>query len=266
MKRIRRPAGENAVKGAHRLRVWAFGVGLLMVGTFGAYLLGRLAAHTLLLPATLARPAVGQAPDLVGRELDEARREAEGAASGLDVLGVAYATEVDSGKVLIQYPPEGLPLESGKPIEVIVSAGPGRRRMPDVAGLPEKAALALLTRAGVKASRVVTVAQRGAEQGTVVFTRPEAGAALADGDSAVVSVSRGGDVIEVPNLPGKTPQEAAVILQGAQLGVGKTSLAEGEDSPGELVVVGQDPPAGGLATNGSTVNLRLGRSPVGDED
>ncbi len=254
------------MKGAHRLRVWAVGVGLLLVGTLGAYLLGRLAAHTLFLPAALSRPAVEQAPDLVGRELGEARREVEGAPGGLDVLGVAYATEVDSGKVLFQYPPEGLPLESGKPIEVIVSAGPGRRRMPDVAGLSEKAAVGLLERAGIHAPRVVMVAERGAEQGTVVFTRPEAGAPLADADSVLVGVSRGGDVIEVPNLAGKTPEEAGVILEGAQLSVGRTTFAEGEDSPGALVVVGQDPPAGGLATSGSAVNLRLGRSAESGEE
>jgi serine/threonine-protein kinase len=256
----------DSAKNARRLGTWAIGVSLLIVGTFGAYLLGRLAAHTLLLPAGLSRPSLGQAPDLVGKSLDEARRDVEETSGGLDVLGVAYASEVDSGKVLFQYPPEGLPLEPGKPIEVLVSAGPGRRRMPDLTGLPEKAAVALLARAGVAAPRVATVAEPGMEQGAVASTQPEAGAALAAGDSVLVNVSRGGDVIEVPNLAGKTPEEAALILEGAQLSVGKTTFTEDEGSPGGLVVVGQDPPAGGLATSGSAVNLRLGRSAGNGEE
>jgi serine/threonine-protein kinase len=238
---------------------------LLAIGTGGAYALGRLAATSLLLPGGLSGSSVEQAPNLVGRDLDEARRKTEGVAGGLDVLGEAYAGEVDSGKVLFQYPPDGLPLEPGKPIEVIVSAGPGARRMPDVAGLPQSSALELLGQAGVKTPHVVTVAEPGAEQGSVVFTEPPAGAPLAETDSVVVGVSRGGNIIEVPNLAGKTPEEAGIILQGAQLRIGETAFAEGEDSPGELVVVGQDPPAGGLAASGSAVNLRLGRSSGGPE-
>jgi serine/threonine-protein kinase len=257
---------EERAKAIRRARVWVVGLGLLVVGTFGAYLLGRLAAHSLLLPAAFSRPGVGEAPDLVGKDLDEARREMDGVVGGLDVLGVSYATEVDSGKVLFQYPPEGLPLEPGKPVEVLLSAGPGRRRMPDVTGLPEKAGVALLERAGVKALRIATVSEPGTERGAIVSTQPEAGAAWTGADSVVVNVSRGGDVIEVPNLAGKTPEEAGLILEGAQLSVGKTTFAEDEDSPGGLVVVGQDPPAGGLATSGSAVDLRLGRSPDGGED
>jgi serine/threonine-protein kinase len=263
-------AGQAGAKGgAHaadpaaarpRGRVWALGLALLLTATLGAYLLGRLAAHALLLPASLSRAGVSAAPDLVGRELEDARSEAQDAGAGLDVLGVAYAAEVDSGKVLSQYPAEGLPLEPGKPVEVIVSAGPGTRRMPDLQGLPESDARTLLAQLGAEAPRVEAEAEPGVAQGTVVSTRPPADASLAPGDSVVLSVSRGETIVEVPNLRGKSLEEAAAILQEAQLRAGETAFDEGSESAEALVVVGQEPPAGGLAASGSAVNLRLGRS------
>lgn len=248
-----------------RGRVWALGLALLLTATLGAYLLGRLAAHALLLPASLSQAAAA-APDLVGRELEDARREAQEAGAGLDVLGVAYAAEMDSGKILSQYPAEGLPLEPGKPVEVIVSAGPGTRRMPDLQGLPELEARMLLVQLGIEAPRVEALAEPGAAQGTVVSTRPAAGAPLAPGDSVVLSVSRGETIVEVPNLRGKSPEEAAAILQGAQLRVGEATFDGGSESPDALVVIGQEPPAGGLAASGSVVNLRLGRSRESGEE
>jgi serine/threonine-protein kinase len=233
-----------------------------LIGTLGAYVLGRLAAHSLLFPTRLARADVEHAPDLVGRELEEARAKAQSAAGGLDVLGLAYSAEVDSDAVLFQYPAAGMPVEPGKPIEVVVSAGAGSRRMPDVTGLPDSTALAVLRSAGAGGARVRSVAEPGTEKGTVVFTEPAAGAPLAGQDPVVVGVSRGGDIIEVPNLAGKTADEATRILEGAQLRVGRTELTGSGEGPGELVVVGQDPPAGGLAASGSAVDLRLGRAPA----
>ncbi len=57
-----------------RARTWAVGLGLLLLGTLGAWALGREAADLLLLPATLTRESRPEVPDLVGEELEGARR------------------------------------------------------------------------------------------------------------------------------------------------------------------------------------------------
>ena len=252
-----------------RARTWAIGLGFLLIGTFGAFLLGRLAANSLVLPVKLTGREARQAPDLVGTRLEEARRKAEDAGAGLDVLGLAFGTEVDSGEVFFQYPPPGLAVEGGKPIEVLVSAGSGSRRVPDVVELPETSALALLEAAGVRLAHIRRVAQGGFEKGLVIATEPPGGALLGADDSLVVLISLGGVTVEVPNVIGKSLQEAGTILEEAQLRIGEARLT-GEGAPdgaaessGSAIVIMQDPPAGGLANAGTAVSLRLRERPSG---
>nr|MBA2564367.1 PASTA domain-containing protein [Gemmatimonadota bacterium] len=255
-----------------RARIWAVGMASLLLATVGAFALGREAAEFALLPATLTRERAQSVPNLVGRPLKDARERAAEVGSAVDVLGLAYDADVDSGEVVVQYPPEGLALEPGKPIEVLIGAGAGRRRAPDLDGLPLQSALAVLKAAGVPLARVRYVAA-GREEGSVLATRPAAGAVLGDADSVVVEVSRGGVVVEVPDVVGRTRGEAVSILRAAQLrfrivdlegsaAVGTPSSA-GEDSAGAAEipgnrVVSQDPPPGGLARTGTPVVLRLG--------
>jgi beta-lactam-binding protein with PASTA domain len=249
------------VKG-RRAQTWALGLVFLLIGTAGAFALGRLAAKTMLVPDRLSGSVPGPAPDLVGRPLARAREEAEDVAGGLDVLGVAYSSDVDSGDVLAQYPPEGMPVERGKPIEVVVSAGSGRRRVPELSGLTEESARDLLAAVGIPLAGVRAVVDGGFEKGTVVSTEPSAGSPLSEKDSVTLAVSRGGAIVEVPNLAGRSQSEAADLLQGTQLRPGEVTFEKGEDEDvGEPVVVGQDPPAGGLAESGTAVDLRMGRAP-----
>ena len=242
-----------------RFRTWTVGLAVLVIGTLGAFIVGRLAANFFLLPATLTRESRSDVPDLVGRELEDAREEVEDAGAALDVLGLVYSAEADSGAVVFQYPPQGLPLEKGKPVEVIVAAGQGERRMPDLVELPEASALAMLETAGIPVAGVRGAVHEGFEKGTVISTDPPAGAPLGAQDSVVVVVSRGDAIVEVPSLIGKSPEEAAAMLQGAHLRVGETTFAEPAGGGGAVVVLGQDPPAGGLARTGAAVNLHLGQ-------
>jgi serine/threonine-protein kinase len=261
------------------------GLAFLVAATGGAFALGRLVADAVLLPATLARSGVPDVPDLVGRDVEEARRRAADAGVGLDVLGVAYSDRVDSGEVLVQHPAEDLALEPGKPIEVLISAGPGRLRVPDVQGLPQPAAVEMLRIAGVPVAGVRRVAGEGVEAGSVVATVPPAGTPIEVGDSIVLAVSRGGTVVEVPDLVGKSAEEARAVLRSVGLGPrwvrpgggagegGGEGAADGAgtaaaDTAGagdaaapEGVVIAQDPPGGGLARTGGTVTLRIGPRP-----
>lgn len=243
-----------------RSRVWAVGLGLLLLATAGAFVLGREAAEAVLIPAALGRGgAAREAPDLVGRRLDEARRRAVEAGSSLDVLGMAYGPEADSGEVLEQFPPEGMPLEDGEALEVIVSAGAGVRRVPDVRGFSEADARSLLDGAGIRVSASQRVDAEGAAEGVVAGTRPDVGSPLEADAAVTLLVSRGGAVVEVPDVRGRTREEAAKALTAVRLAVGRVSGGTLDAEPAEgQVVVRQSPPAGGLARSGSTVDLELG--------
>ena len=247
------------MKGA-RARIWTVGVALLAMATVGAFVLGHMAADVLLLPATLTREGRREVPDLVGRSVESARERAEDAGSAVDLLGLAYSAERDSGEVLFQYPLAGMPLEPGQPVEVVVSAGRGGRRVPDVRELSERSAREVLQVAGIPVAGVAPVAEEGFEEGMVVSTEPPAGARVARGDSVVLRVNRGVAIVEVPELIGKRQEEAGEILQDANLRVGRTTFEEQEPA-GSVIVLRQDPPAGGLARAGAAVDLHLGSAP-----
>jgi beta-lactam-binding protein with PASTA domain len=97
------------------------------------------------------------------------------------------------------------------------------------------------------------------------------GTPLEQADSLVLAVSRGGTVVEVPDLVGKSAEEARAVLRSvglsprwrrAEAGAGEgapadTAAADRAAAP-EGVVLAQDPPGGGLARTGGTVVLRLG--------
>lgn len=247
-----------------RLRTWTIGIAFLLVGTLGAFLLGQVVANLLLVPARLTRAHVRRAPGLVGVELEQARERARGVEAGLDVLGIAHGADVDSGEVLFQFPPEGMPLEPGKPVEVIVSAGAGVKRVPDLAGFTRASAVRVLRTAGISVGGSLAVSGEGFEKGTVVRSSPPAGTPVAEGDSVVLLVSRGESVVEVPNLIGETAEEAAKLLHAVQLEVGETTFGgsgAGGAASAEPVVVGQDPAAGALAPAGAPVDLRLDQAP-----
>jgi beta-lactam-binding protein with PASTA domain len=237
-----------------RLRVWSVGLTLLLLGTLGAFALGRMAARGLLIPATITREAPPEAPDLIGRDLQEARERSP----NLDVLGSAFSASVDSGEVMFQYPPPGITIEGEKPVEVILSAGPGAQRVPDLKGLPQAQALEILQKGGLSATRITRVAEGGYEEGAVVATIPPAGSRIEPGDSLVLAVSSGGAIVEVPDLIGKIESEAELVLRSAQLATGTIELADSLAGPRDsLVVVAQDPPPGRLARSGTAVNMRL---------
>lgn len=69
-------------------------------------------------------------------------------------------------------------------------------------------------------------------------------------------VSRGSVTVEVTDLTGRTPREAASVLASARLRAEELTYAD-EGAEADGVVMRQDPLAGALAPHGSVVNLRL---------
>lgn len=127
------------------------------------------------------------------------------------------------------------------------------RFVPDVHGLDEAAARALLTEAGVRAE-----GRRGVAGplpiGRVVGTEPRAGARTAGG-AVTLLVSSGRAAVEVPELRGSTLQQALPILAGRDLRVGRLARRDGPQALD--VVLGTWPVAGVGAASGSPVDLTV---------
>jgi serine/threonine-protein kinase len=133
--------------------------------------------------------------------------------------------------------------------------------VPNVVGQQRAAAEGALNEVGLRA-KVVEVASSADEVGKVVDTDPKPGSQVAEGSTVTLNVGKGPDQVAVPDLNGKTVQEAATILQQAGLTLAATQDQEVVDDE-KLVgkIIGQDPAAGAQAAKDTPVRVKVGIAP-----
>lgn len=155
-------------------------------------------------------------PSLAGRSLDQTRLALEEINLILGQTAAEFSDLVDEGSVLRLSDEENAPLPAGSQIlagskvNVVVSAG----SLPNVEGLPVDQAREKLSEAGI----LGVVGGDGAfsdsvEEGHVVELALPAGMTPQPGDTLTMIVSRGPELIAVPDLVGKTIAEAKNSLE-----------------------------------------------------
>jgi eukaryotic-like serine/threonine-protein kinase len=190
------------------------------------------------------QPSLGiTLPDLAGRPA--------GAATGrLEELGIRFGTDpapsltVAKGKVVRTRPGAGSVLKAGEVVTVVVSAGRPNVTVPEVAGRPAAVAGDLLAAAHLQA-RPEQVFDDNLPKGRAVGTDPGAGSAVPWGSTVTLRISKGPDLVEVPQVVGLSKQEASERLRAAGLRprfvlpVG-SRVVEQSPGPGEKVKRGSD--------------------------
>lgn len=230
---------------------WAFWLAV-------AALAGYVLAAVLVYPAPLiARRQV--VPRVLGIPIAEARREIATARLVTVDNGAEPHPSAPLGTVIWQDPPPGMAAPANLRVGLVVSAGPPRVPVPDVAGLDASLAHRLIGAAGLTVSRVESV-QAAAPAGLAMLTRPAAATAVAPGTGIGLVVSRGAPTIPVPGLLGLSPGDARGRLETVGLSLGSVMRRRTTDAaPG--IIVGQRPAAGTLAAPGTLVDLIVARSP-----
>jgi serine/threonine-protein kinase len=192
-------------------------------------------------------PAPRTVPSLQGRQLAEAEQAL--ADLGLRATQVPEdSTSVPAGTVLRTDPPAGALAPRGSEVKVITSAGPPAVPLPDLTRKPYDQAVASLQALQLGAVRVDAFDDT-VPAGRVVSTNPAAGQALRPGQVVAVTVSKGPDLVVVPDVAGKSPDGAAAALRAVGFSVSATY-----GPPGGTVFSTQ-PAAGTKARRGSQVSL-----------
>lgn len=159
---------------------------------------------------------------------------------------------IAEGLVVGTAPKVGTSTKPGTQVTLILSRGRQPVPIDEVAGTPLNKARAQLTEAGL----TVTVAEERPysseiRAGSVLSTRPEQGP-LYRGDAIVLVVSRGPEMIALPDVRGKTAAQAEQALEAAGFTVRINRIAGGIFGTAHSTV-----PAGGIAPKGSTVTLNV---------
>jgi eukaryotic-like serine/threonine-protein kinase len=187
-------------------------------------------------------------PDLAGRPAGQA-------AARLEELGIRFHREsapslrFRKDSVVRTRPAAGTVLKDGQPVVLVISAGKPRVDVPQVAGRRFEDARAVLAAAHLQARRTVAFDDT-TPKGLVARTEPAAGTKATWGSTVTVVVSKGPDLVVVPDVLGLSRRQAEQRLRDAGL---RWSYV----FPIGSQVVQQSPQPGEQARRGSEVRLLL---------
>ncbi|MHB8293876.1 MAG: Stk1 family PASTA domain-containing Ser/Thr kinase [Acidimicrobiales bacterium] len=162
----------------------------------------------------------------------------------------SYSEAVTAGSVISWSPSVGL-VPKGATITVVVSAGPRPRVVPQLAGDTYQAAVAKLQALGLAAAEQQAYSST-APAGTVISTAPGPAATVARGTTITVTVSKGPDLVAVPDVAGQGVLAATSAMASAGLSVSNVY------GPPNQPVFATQPPPGAKVPRGSSVNLYTG--------
>ena len=135
--------------------------------------------------------------------------------------------------------------------------------VPDVVGMTEEQAVTALDEVGLTVGRITDVeaTEEFSEPGTVVVSKPIAGEEVALGSKVDLDVVIDPSKVraDVPNVVGKTAEEAIKILEEAGFVVASEEVASIRVDAGK--VVEQSPPAGTKSNKGANVLIRVSSGP-----
>ncbi|PWJ09454.1 Stk1 family PASTA domain-containing Ser/Thr kinase [Streptomyces sp. NWU49] len=198
-------------------------------------------------------PQTVRVPDLDGYRLDEARSvlKDEGLEPGM--VTRAFSEDVPRGSVISTEPVKGTEVRADSAVALTVSKG-SPVDVPDVTGDDLEDARAELAEAGLKVEVAAERVNSEHDAGAVARQSPQAGREVAEGDTVTLTLSKGPEMVEVPDVVGDGVDEARQKLEGAGFRVKEDRGLLGLFGD---TVKGQSVEGGDTAPKGSTITLRI---------
>ncbi|WP_406009449.1 Stk1 family PASTA domain-containing Ser/Thr kinase [Streptomyces sp. NBC_00637] len=198
-------------------------------------------------------PEIVKVPDVKGSRLDKAEEllKTDGLEPGL--VTKAFSDDVLKGFVISTDPEAGTKRHAGTAVSIVVSKG-APIDIPDVTGDPLDDAKAELEEAGLKVKVATGQVTSEFDKGLVATQSPEEGAEAAEGDTVTLTVSKGPEMVEVPDVVGASVDDATSLLE--------QSGFEVKEDRGLLGLFGdtvksQSVDGGDTAPKGSTITITI---------
>ncbi len=195
-------------------------------------------------------------PLLVG--LEQAQAEAALSDAGLRVGQVSDSPTlaVAPGTVVSQSPTATTVVAKDSAVDISASSIP-QVEVPDVTGQTESAASATLAEEGLLMGPTTYVYDLSVEAGHVKSQEPQPGTEATIGTAVALTVSKGQETGQVPNVVGLSQNDAQSTLTGAGFKVTTTQATNADVPAGD--VISQSPAAGALVAAGSTVTITVSK-------
>lgn len=191
-------------------------------------------------------------PNVVGKGQDEASRTLADAGLALGAVTDAYSEEVPPGQVISQSVAAGTSLAHDSTVDVVLSKGREPRTVPTLTGKGASAAKSSIEALGLVASPTEAYSDTVPE-GQVISQQTREGSTVYRGDSVSYTVSKGPEMVTVPDVVGLQRQEAHDKLEGAGFTVQEDLILGGFFN----TVRSSEPAGGSKVKKGSTVTISI---------
>ncbi|MCC3771932.1 Stk1 family PASTA domain-containing Ser/Thr kinase, partial [Streptomyces sp. UNOC14_S4] len=197
-------------------------------------------------------PARTEVPNVVGMTLDEAKKKIQAAGLTVGETVTQFSTETPLGSVLATDPKPGSERRPDSPVALTVSKGEAIS-VPRVQGLTADAATSALTAKGLKVQISDAQVYSDIPAGSVAAQSPGDGDTAAKGDTVTLTLSKGKEMVTVPDVTGKSEADAKAALTGAGF---KVEVDRPFFFPRDSVD-SQSVKGGDKAAKGDTITIRL---------
>ncbi|WBB64699.1 Stk1 family PASTA domain-containing Ser/Thr kinase [Streptomyces sp. WMMC500] len=192
-------------------------------------------------------PEIVEIPELYAVPLDEARDELRDAGLKPGVTREAFSEELPAGRVISTDPEDGEEIRAGRAVSMVVSRG-APVEVPDVVGDDQDEAAEELREEGLTVEVAEETVYSEEDAGTVAETSPEPGTELGEGDKVTLTISRGPELLEVPDVVGMSVDDAEETLEDAGFAADANQIFFGDTVWRQSVDGGDEAPRGSEIT------------------
>jgi serine/threonine-protein kinase len=198
-------------------------------------------------------------PILVGHPETQAAQEARAGGFDFKVVERRFDEKIALDTVMSTDPKPGSHILPGGTIHAVVSKGPERYKVPNLAGASIEQATADLQDLHLVLGKVTRrYSETVAKNKIIGLDGPKPGQLVKRDTPIDVLLSKGGHPVELPNLVGKKRDDAVARLQALHL---KVDLRYGFFADRAVGRVGSQSPGPGTAHQGDTVTLVISKGP-----
>ena len=200
-------------------------------------------------------------PQLIGKDVVYALNILTELGLDIKVSGFEYMSDVPENHIAHQEPEPGSEVKKGRDVRIIISKGPKTLVAPDLVGMDVRQALIIMEENGLVQGRLSHTHSDRAALDEIMSQVPAARTVVTRGDAVdlLVSLGRRPVTCQMPYLHGLVLEDAILILDRSQLGLGQIRSVQRNDQPKD-VVIEQDPPSGYQVTRGTLVRLTMNRA------
>lgn len=195
-------------------------------------------------------PEIVRVPDLTGESLADAKDALKKVGLAPGVITRSFDEETAQGEIIRSQPQAGTELRPDAGVALVVSKG-RPVHMPDVTGQSEEEATASLEDAGLDVRIAAERVNSPEDAGSVAQQSAKEGSRLARGDTVTLTISKGPRMIAVPDVTGKSIDDARTELTEAGFEVKVDRSFPFLDD----TVAKQSVDGGGTAAEGSTITI-----------